>query len=136
MSETKVKETYLKCVSCNRTRITEISDFYSLVKGSTDIKKTCKKCRISSYKSYKKNNPDKFKTKEEKKKIDYTEEIKDHKRCPQCIRKTMGISDYKHNNEKNDTICKTCKRCRLRVLEYYRKTKENIKNKNKTEEIN
>ena len=135
--ETKTEtDTPLKCPHCNRVCVNGISDFYSLINGSTNIKKTCKKCRISTYKSYKKNNPDKFKNKEEKKEIDYTNEIKEHKRCPQCKRKTMGITDYFHYRD-SDKICKTCKRCRMGVLECYRKRKKNtVKKKNKTEQIN
>jgi len=137
METKKETDTPLKCPHCNRICVNGISDFYSLINGSTNIKKTCKKCRISTYKSYKKNNPDKFKNKEEKKNIDYTDEIKDHKRCPQCKRKTMGISDYKHYRENSDKICKTCKRCRLGVLESYRKRKKKTvkKKKTKTEQI-
>ena len=133
--EEKEKEKTLKCPHCNRVCVNGISDFYSLINGSTNIKKTCKKCRISTYKSYKKNNPDKFKNKEEKKEIDYTDEIKEHKRCPQCKRKTMGITDYYHHRENSDRICKTCKRCRMGVLECYRKRKT-VKKKTKTQQIN
>ena len=133
--EEKEKEKTLKCPHCNRVCVNGISDFYSLINGSTNIKKTCKKCRISTYKSYKKNNPDKFKNKEEKKDIDYTDEIKEHKRCPQCKRKTMGITDYYHHSQNSDRICKTCKRCRMGVLECYRKRKT-VKKKTKTQQIN
>ena len=105
--ETLIKE-HKRCPCCNRVT-NGIEDFYSLIEGNTSVKKTCQKCRINCYNSYKKNNPEKFKNIEKRKKdnIDYTEEYKEHKRCPQCNRKTMGENDYKHF--KNGKIVKTCK---------------------------
>jgi hypothetical protein len=102
----------LKCHKCNKNCKKE--DFKSLVENSTNIKKTCKKCRLDTYKNFKKNNPDKFKNKEEKKQVDYNEQYKNYLRCRNCNRSTNGINDFK--NKKSGRITKTCINCRECVL--------------------
>jgi len=109
---------YKKCPACNRITC-GVEDFYSLIKGSTTIKKTCKKCRVMTYKSYKINHPDKFKKNEYDKEINYIEEYKNRLRCPACNRRTMGELDYKHHS--TDRLVKTCKKCRNSVLKSYQK---------------
>lgn len=129
--EIKMDNSILKCNHCHRIAKNGISDFYSLVENSNEIKKTCKKCRIETYKSYKKNNPSKLKNKIEK---DYNEDYKNHKRCPQCKRTTTGENDYKHL--KTEKIVKTCKLCRTSALEYYKKKQlTNTKKKTLKEQV-
>ena len=109
---------YKKCPACNRLTC-GVEDYYSLIKGSTTIKKTCKKCRLLTYKCYKQNHPDKFKLKDINKDINYDEEYKNRLRCPACNRRTMGESDFKHSS--TDRLVKTCKKCRNSVLKSYQK---------------
>ena len=63
------------------------------------------------------NQETKKRGRKKKKVIDYTDEYKEHKRCPNCNLPTQGIEDYK--NIKSGKITKTCKRCRHRVLKSY-----------------
>ena len=132
-TETLIKE-YKKCPCCSR-RTNGIEDFYSLIDGSESIKKSCQKCRLNTYKSYKKNNPEKFKGRVKRKQdnIDYTQEYKDHKRCPQCNRKTMGENDYKHF--KNNKTVKTCKLCRIGVINSYKKRPKPKTQKQRLQEL-
>jgi hypothetical protein len=51
--------------------------------------------------------------------IDYNEEYKEHKRCPNCNRKTAGIEDYK--NIRSGNITRTCKKCRECVYKSFKK---------------
>ena len=102
----------LKCPKCHKNCKKE--DYKSLVENSTEYKKTCIKCRMDTYKNFKKNNPEKFKVKEEKKDIDYNTEYKDYLRCNNCNRQTNGIADFK--NKKSGRITKTCINCRESVL--------------------
>jgi len=120
---------YKRCPNCKRS--TEgIDDYKSLVLGSTNIKKTCKKCRKEAYQSFRKKNP-----KKEKEVIDYNKEYEDHLRCKNCNRKTNGIDDFK--NIKTGNIVKTCLNCRISVYASLKKktrlTKKKLTNKEKLE---
>lgn len=103
---------YLRCPNCGR-KTKGIDDYKTLIKGRDTITKTCKVCRIKSYESYKKNNIDKFK-KQNKPIIDYTEEYRQHIRCPKCKKPKAGECDFKNKTGK---ITKTCSVCRAIVLE-------------------
>jgi len=116
---------HLRCPNCQR-KTTGEKDFYSLVKGSTNIKKTCLKCRRSTYDSYKKNNADKFK-KNKVDPIDYNKEYLDHLRCRTCNRPTKGIEDFK--NIKSGKITKTCLNCRVSVYASVKKNPRVLKKK-------
>jgi hypothetical protein len=109
---TQINDALIKCPKCNKN--CKNDDFKSLVENSNEIKKTCIKCRMDTYKNFKKNNPEKFKVKEEKKDIDYNTEYKDYLRCRNCNRSTNGIDDFK--NKKSGRITKTCINCRQSVL--------------------
>lgn len=104
----------LRCPSCNKKTEGE-KDYYSLVEGSTKIKKTCIKCRKDTYASYKKNNSDKFKKVDipETSPIDYNKEYKEYKRCKCCNRVTKGEEDFK--NIRSGKLTKTCITCRTSV---------------------
>jgi hypothetical protein len=109
--ETPVNDAYKRCGHCKR-RTNGIKDFYSLVKNSNKVMKSCQKCRTETYKSFKKNNPHKF---GKKNKIDYTSEIANKTRCPKCRSETIE-GDYKSTKGK---IWKNCKSCRSKTLIYY-----------------
>jgi hypothetical protein len=51
--------------------------------------------------------------------IDYNKEYKEHKRCPNCNRKTAGEEQYK--NIRSNKLTKTCDKCRSAVYKSYRK---------------
>ena len=134
MDKKQLIENYKRCPYCSR--ITNgVEDFYSLIEGSNNIKKSCRKCRLDSYKSYKSKHPEKFKNRDKVKneKVNYIEEYKEHKRCPACNRKTMGENDYKHY--KTGKIVKTCKICRLGVMNSYKKRPKKQTQKERIEEL-
>jgi hypothetical protein len=55
--------------------------------------------------------------------IDYNMEYKEHKRCPNCNRKTTGIEQYQNIRGGGET--KTCDKCRKAVYKSYKKKPRN-----------
>jgi len=93
----------LKCNYCSRFCYNGIDDFKSLVKGSNKILNSCIKCRIETYKSYKKKIISK-----EKEEKDLNILYEKYMRCKRCNRKSNGIIDF----TTKDKIYKTCNKCR------------------------
>lgn len=58
--------------------------------------------------------------------MDYNKLISDHKLCPRCMRKTEGEQNYKHLKKKG-IICKTCDKCRTKILKGFNKYNEKNK---------
>ena len=102
---------FSKCPSCHR-KTNGVEDFYSNLKNSTAIRKTCRQCRTDSYTSYRKKHPLK------KKEIIIPE--KNTTQCKTC--KKFNTMDYYIGT--NNRQCKTCKYCRDRVLKSVNKNKK------------
>jgi len=64
---------------------------------------------------------------EDKKKIDYNDEYKNHLRCPSCNRQCNGIEDFK--SVRTNRTVKTCIKCRMSVIN---SNKKNVKPKKPT----
>lgn len=96
-------EELLKCNYCSRICYNGIDDFKSLIKGSNKILNSCIKCRIDTYKSYKK----KYISKEKEKK-DLNILYENYKKCKRCNRNCEGLKDFINKDKKY----KTCNKCR------------------------
>lgn len=105
-------ELYKKCPICKHST-NGIEDYKSLIEGKDKILKSCISCRTEKYKTYKENNPDKFKKNKERT-IDYMKEYAEWKRCPQCNKQTEGEEDYQ--NIRSGNTVKNCRHCRKKVL--------------------
>jgi hypothetical protein len=57
--------------------------------------------------------------------IDFTNEIKEHKRCPKCLKPTNGIESYKAVKTKK--ITKTCDKCREQFSKYYKNQPKRVR---------